>query len=126
LSTAVGGHAGTCDSFRQAALVSSKKSFEEFEADVANLRARLDKVRGMGLTAPNVCFKLGQRKISSGDYHFHLDAGEDQKPVLPPASEDAKPKNLLGDGGSSESDSRKSTSGSSAMKRVTSSVGLSL
>jgi hypothetical protein len=64
------------DSFRQAALVSSKKPFDEFESEFAKLRARLDKVRAQGLTVPERCFKLAQKKVSSGDYHFDLDAGE--------------------------------------------------
>ena len=82
------------DSFRQAALVSSKKPFEEFEAEVAKLRARLDKVRGLGLTPPDVCFKLAQRKVSAGDYTFDLDA-EGEESALPPAGGETKPKNLL-------------------------------
>jgi hypothetical protein len=84
------------DSFRQAALVSSKKPFEEFEAEVAKLRARLDKIRALGLTAPELCFKLAQRKIRSGDYHFDLDedAGAQSALPLPPRS-GSNPKNLL-------------------------------
>jgi hypothetical protein len=82
------------DSFRQAALVSSKKSFEEFEAEVARLRGRLDKVRGMGITAPDVCFKLAQRKISGGDYDFDLDVGAEQ-PATSLTSPKETPKNLL-------------------------------
>ncbi len=86
------------DSFRQAALVSSKKPFEEFEAEVAKLRARLDKVRGLGLTPPDVYFKLAQRKVSAGDYTFDLDA-EGEESALPPAGgEKRKPKNLLAEG----------------------------
>ena len=61
------------DSFRQAALVSSKESFEDFKGEVAKLRVRLDKVRALCLTPPNVFFRLAQRKINAGDYSFDLD-----------------------------------------------------
>jgi hypothetical protein len=84
------------DSFRQAALVSSKKAFEEFEAEVTRLRARLDKIRGLGLTAPELCFKLAQRKIASGDYTFDLDDGAgDGAPSALPSRGGSGPKNLL-------------------------------
>jgi hypothetical protein len=91
--TAAGELTNLRDSFRQAALVSSKKPFEEFEAEVARLRARLDKIRGLGLTAPELCFKLAQRKIRSGDYNFDLD--DDGASAALPTGSESKPKNLL-------------------------------
>jgi hypothetical protein len=42
------------DRFRQAALVSSKKSFTEFEADVKPLIDRMDEARGVSLTPPRL------------------------------------------------------------------------
>jgi hypothetical protein len=56
VKTAAGELTNLRDSFRQAALVSSKKPFEESETEVAKLRSRLDKVRSQGLTAPDPCF----------------------------------------------------------------------
>jgi hypothetical protein len=92
--TAAGELTNLRDSFRQAALVSSKKAFEEFEAEVLRLRARLDKIRGLGLTA--LCFKLAQRKISSGDYGFDLDeSAGDGAPSALPSEVASRPKNLL-------------------------------
>lgn len=81
--TAAGELTNLRDSFRQAALVSSKKPFDEFEAEVAKLRGRLDKVRGMGITAPELCFKLAQWKIKGGDYRFDLDEEEEQSSGSP-------------------------------------------
>ncbi len=84
------------DSFRQAALVSSKKPFEEFEAEVGRLRTRLDKVRSTGLTAPDLFFWLAQRKIAGGDYSFDLDLAEGERPAITGGGSDAAtPKNLL-------------------------------
>ncbi len=84
------------DSFRQAALVSSKKPFDEFEAEVGKLRGRLDKIRSQGLTAPDLFFRLAQRKINRGDYTFDLDV--DPAALTTGAAvkvEAAVPKNLL-------------------------------
>lgn len=61
------------DRFRQAALVSSQKSFAEFEEDVAPLIDRLERTRGVSITAPEWCFKRAQRKVQSGDYTFDVD-----------------------------------------------------
>ncbi len=61
------------DRFRQAALISSKKPFDEFETEFKTLRDRLDKVRSESHTAPEICFKLAQRKIKAGDYSFDID-----------------------------------------------------
>ena len=91
--TAAGELTNLRDSFRQAAMVSSKKSFEEFESEFAKLRVRLDKVRTMGLTPPELFFKLAQRKVGSGDYSFDID-DDGGEPALPGAS-GAKPQNLL-------------------------------
>jgi hypothetical protein len=91
--TAAGEFTNLRDAFRQAALVSSKKSFEEFEAEFVKLRTRLEKVRSLGVTPPEVCFKLAQRKIRAGDYNFDVDEG-DEGASLPGAGE-SKPENLL-------------------------------
>jgi hypothetical protein len=61
------------DRFRQAALVSSRKSFPEFEADVKPLIDRLEQARAASFTAPEWCFKLAQKKIKTGDYDFDVD-----------------------------------------------------
>jgi hypothetical protein len=61
------------DRFRQAALVSSRKPFAEFEADVKPLIDRLEQARATSLTAPEWCFKRAQKKIKKGDYDFDLD-----------------------------------------------------
>ncbi|HEX4334548.1 MAG TPA: hypothetical protein VH062_01470 [Polyangiaceae bacterium] len=92
--TAAGELTSLRDSFRQAALVSSKKSFEEFEAEVTKLRARLDKVRALGLTPPDLCFKMAQKKVRSGDYTFDLDQEVGDGALLPEASK-SEPRSLL-------------------------------
>jgi hypothetical protein len=61
------------DRFRQAALISSKKPFTEFEADTKPLFARLEKARSRTLTPPDWCFKLARRKIEAGDYAHDYD-----------------------------------------------------
>jgi hypothetical protein len=81
------------DGFRQAALIWSKKSFDEFETEFLKLRGRLEKVRNVGLTPPDVCFKLAQRKVRSGDYHFDID-DETRSEALPEGAV-APPQNLL-------------------------------
>jgi hypothetical protein len=58
--------------FRTAALVSSLKSFSEFETDVALLVDRLEKARTVSYTAPEWCFKQAQKKIKAGDYDFNV------------------------------------------------------
>jgi hypothetical protein len=64
------------DRFRQAALVSSLKTFEEFETDFQKLMDRLEAARAHSYTAPEWCFRLAQRKIKSGDYDYDVDAKE--------------------------------------------------
>ena len=61
------------DRFRQAALISSRKSFLEFEADFKQLMERMEKVREQGITPPERFFKKGQKKVKSGDYTFDID-----------------------------------------------------
>ena len=61
------------DRFRQAALVSSRKPFAEFEADVKSLIERLEQARAASFTPPEWCFKRAQKKIKTGDYDFDLD-----------------------------------------------------
>jgi hypothetical protein len=61
------------DRFRQAALISSKKSFAEFEADTRPLIERLEKARSRTLTPPDWYFKLARRKIKAGDYTHSKD-----------------------------------------------------
>jgi hypothetical protein len=56
------------DRFRQAALVSARKPFGEFEADVKPLIDRLEQARAASFTAPEWCFKLAQKKVKKGDY----------------------------------------------------------
>ena len=61
------------DRFRQAALVSSKKPFSDFEKDFQPLAARLDEARVGSYTAPEWCFASAQKKIRKGDYAFDID-----------------------------------------------------
>jgi hypothetical protein len=61
------------DRFRQAALVTSHKPFPEFEADFSELTKQLESARKSSFTAPEWCFKMAQRKIKSGSYHFDAD-----------------------------------------------------
>jgi hypothetical protein len=61
------------DRFRQAALISSRKSFAEFEADFKALMERMEQVREQGITPPERFFKKGQKKVKNGDYTFDID-----------------------------------------------------
>lgn len=61
------------DRFRQAALVSSRKSFADFEADVKPLMDRLELARGVSVTPPEWMFRRAQKKVKSGDYDFDID-----------------------------------------------------
>jgi hypothetical protein len=76
LKAAAGELTNLRDRFRQAALVTSKRPFDEFEAEVAKLTKRIDAVRVQGLTAPDFCFKMAQKKIKKGHYSFDLDSEE--------------------------------------------------
>lgn len=64
------------DRFRQAALVSARKPFAEFEQDVAPLMRRLEKARSTSYTSPEWCFREAQKKIKKGDYDFDVDLGQ--------------------------------------------------
>ncbi len=69
------------DRFRLAALVSSKKPFAEFEADVLALLDRYEKARQDSITPPEWIFMRAQKKVQSGDYDFDVDIrrdGDDQ------------------------------------------------
>jgi hypothetical protein len=70
------------DRFRQAALISSKKSFAEFEADTKPLIARLEKARSQTLTPPDWCFKRARRKIEAGDYTRDYDEKAERRAGL--------------------------------------------
>jgi hypothetical protein len=61
------------DRFRQLALVSSHKSFDEFEADFKLTRDRFESARSHSYTAPEWCFRRAQKKIKAGDYAFDID-----------------------------------------------------
>jgi hypothetical protein len=54
-------------------LISSKKSFAEFEADARPLIERLERARARALTPPKWYFKLARRKIQAGDYSNDYD-----------------------------------------------------
>jgi hypothetical protein len=69
------------DRFRLAALVSSKKAFTEFEADVAPLIDRYEKARQDSLTPPEWIFRRAQRKVQSGDYTFDVDADDNEDAI---------------------------------------------
>jgi hypothetical protein len=64
------------DRFRQAALVSSRKTFGDFEKDVELLIQRLEKARSSSFTAPEWCFRAAQKKIKTGDYEFDVDVAD--------------------------------------------------
>ncbi len=61
------------DRFRQAALVSSLKTFDEFESDFQKLMERLEAARAHSYTAPEWCFRRAQKKVKSGDYDYDVD-----------------------------------------------------
>lgn len=61
------------DRFRQAAVVSSKKPFVEFEGDVKPLMDRLEQARSVSITPPEWIFKRAQKKVKSRDYDFDVD-----------------------------------------------------
>jgi hypothetical protein len=65
------------DRFRQTALISSHKVFEEFESDFKEIRARLETARAASYTAPDWCFKRAHKKINAGDYAFEVDTDAD-------------------------------------------------
>jgi hypothetical protein len=61
------------DRFRQAALVTSRKGIQEFEAESKALIDRLEKARRRMLVPPDWCFKLAQRKHKAGHYTHDYD-----------------------------------------------------
>lgn len=61
------------DRFRQAALVSSKKPFEEFEKEVQPVIERLERARGQSITPPEWCYRRAKTKVKAGDYNFDVD-----------------------------------------------------
>jgi hypothetical protein len=61
------------DRFRQLALISSHKTFPEFEVDAKPLFDRLEKARGQMLTPPEWCFALARRKHRAGHYRHEYD-----------------------------------------------------
>jgi hypothetical protein len=61
------------DRFRQAALISSQKSTDEFERDVQPLFDRLETARAQSFTVPEWCFKRARKKINKGDYTYGVD-----------------------------------------------------
>lgn len=67
------------DRFRQCALVSSKKTFAEFESEFKENMARLERARTPSATLPEMFFKMAQRKIKSRDYDFDVDLEEAAK-----------------------------------------------
>jgi hypothetical protein len=69
--------------FRRARLVLSHKSFREYETEARPLFKKMNELRQLSLTPPEVCFRLARRKIKAGHYNF--DAAETQLP--PPISE---------------------------------------
>lgn len=64
------------DRFRQLAILSSNKSFKDFEADFKSVMDRMEEARRNNVTAPEWCFKRAQKKIVSGDYSYDVDADE--------------------------------------------------
>jgi hypothetical protein len=66
------------DRFRQVALISSHKTFAEFEADTKPLIQRLEKARSRALAPPNWCFRAARRSIEAGKYTHDYDLGQAQ------------------------------------------------
>lgn len=62
------------DRFRQAALISSLKSFDQFESDFQKLMERLEAARAHSYTPPEWCFRRAQKKIKAGDYDHDVDS----------------------------------------------------
>lgn len=66
------------DRFRQAALISGLKPFDEFEADAKPLLARLEEARRNPLTPPQWFFTLARRQHKAG--HYSHDYDQQKKP----------------------------------------------
>lgn len=78
------------DRFRQVALVSSTKSYSEFEKDFNELVERLEQARQCSLTPPERFFKSAQSKVKSGDYTFDVDLEQGEQSATPSDSGQAK------------------------------------
>jgi len=61
------------DDLRRCALVSSKKSFKEFEAEANAVFDRLKQAKAPSITVPWPFFKYARWKINKGDYSFSVD-----------------------------------------------------
>ncbi len=59
--------------FRQAAMIDSKGSPEDFAKVFQRLMDRFERARGHSYTAPEWCFTKAQRKIKMGHYDFDVD-----------------------------------------------------
>jgi hypothetical protein len=70
------------DRFRQAALITSQKSFVQFDLEARELLRRLEEARKQSVTPPEWCFRLAQAKVAAGHYSFEVDT-----PDLDPISE---------------------------------------
>lgn len=75
------------DRFRQVAVISSKKSFKEFETDFNAVMERMEHARSESLTPPEWCFKEAQKKVQSKDYTFDVDLADES-----PDAGDASPR----------------------------------
>lgn len=62
------------DRFRQAKLITSQKSFAEFEAEFQALMERMDKARSRALAPPNWSFRRARKHIQSGAYVHDRDS----------------------------------------------------
>jgi hypothetical protein len=61
------------DRFRQAKLITSQKSFSEFDTEFQTLMSRMDKARTRSLAQPNWVFRLASRYIKTGAYDHDRD-----------------------------------------------------
>ncbi len=61
------------DRFRQAALVNSHSSTDEFSAMFEQLMDRMDAARTSSPPVPEWCFKAAKKKIDKGHYEFTVD-----------------------------------------------------
>ena len=61
------------DEFRQAALIHSHDSIEEYQTHFDLVMTKMNEARAIAVTPPEWVFKSAQKKVKSGDYSFDHD-----------------------------------------------------
>jgi len=69
------------DRFRQCAILSTNKSFKDFEVEFRVLMDRMERARQDSHTAPEKYFQMAKEKIEKGDYSFDVDEQDEPKPT---------------------------------------------